>query len=149
MNVHIEARHMKNNIYMTPNFIKEINNKEFLLPSFSYYNCDNGDLSCLENSTGIKFDFFSFSKENGISDKNDTASFASDYSKKVIAEYQKTKMFGILSNSKIGNCIIFFPTRDYFIAYVPKSGIIHNNYWNERFIESNKVETNWYAGIYN
>ena len=133
---------------MTPSFTKEVKGEYFVLPNFSYFNCGDGDLECLQRATEIKYNLIEFSKVNGVSEKEKTMTFAIEYSNKVIKEYNKTGMVEILSDSKIGKCIIFYPDKEHYIAYVPDTFNIRNKFWKGKFIKSNKVEPKWYAGTY-
>lgn len=149
MFVRIEARQERDNIYVAPSFVKEVNDEYFLLPSFSYFGCIESKIECLQAATKIKYDLIEFSKAtNGVTLEKEAIAFAIDYSNKVMNEYEKSGVVDILSDSKIGNCIIFFPDKEHYIAYVPDLNEVHNEFWKERFIESNKAENSWYLGVY-
>ena len=128
MYVRVQARHERDGIYMAPSFYKEIDKEDFHLPNFFYWGCEDSDMECLRAKSKTEYDLIEFAKKSGVTEEKEAMAFAIEYSVKVMKEYRKTRMVEILSDPKIGKCIIFYPDKQHFIAYIPDKAKIHNKF---------------------
>jgi len=145
--VKIESRLKDQQKYIYPYYLIEKNNKEFLLPNFLYFKC-NDDLSCIEKSSDKKYNIYEYARLNNINDK-DAVKFVYNQSVEINKVFNQINVKNIISDSSnIGKCIIFFPNAGEFIAYVPNSKNISNDFWKKKFIKKNQIYENWFAGIY-
>jgi len=145
--VRLEARDKKNGIYRVPFFSKEIGDTLYLLPNYSYYGCSTNDTSCLEIATKKEFNVLEFAKANGIENKKEALIYTGKYIDEVIAEYEKIGVKEILSDSKIGECVIFYLDKEHYLSYVYDTNKIYNQYWKSKFISKNKIDKKWYSNI--
>lgn len=145
--VRIESRLQNGNKYIYPDYLIEKNNKNFLLPNFLYFKC-NDDLSCIERSSDKKYDIYEYARLNNVSDK-DAVKFIYQQSIELNTVFNRLNIKSVVSNNiTIGKCIIFFPNAKEFIAYVPNSKEIKNDFWKEKFTKKNQIYENWFAGVY-
>jgi hypothetical protein len=142
--IRIEARKKNGDIYEAPFFTKELNNVKYLLPNYTYHNCKINDTVCVYKKSNKKFDIIEFAEANEINRKK-ALEYTGKYIEKVLNEYSKIGVREVLSDSKIGNCIIFYYQDHNYIAYVPDINKINNEYWKSRFVPSNKIDDKWYA----
>lgn len=145
--VNIESRLTENNKYLYPYYVIEKNDKKFLLPNFSYFKCSY-DLSCIQKYSEKKFDIYEYARLNNVTDK-DAVKFVYDQSMELNEVFHRLNITSVISdNISIGECIIFFPNSEEFIAYVPNSKKIKNTFWKEKFTKKNQIYNNWFAGVY-
>lgn len=144
--ISIEARNEKENVYKAPFLIKEANNIKYLLPNFKYYDCKVPSIECLKDVTSKKFDILEFSSDFN-DDDIDPYIFVSNNTDKAFEEFEKMRIHKIVSNSTIGDCIIFLLNEKEYLAYVPNVENIVNRNWKSRFIKENQIDKNWYSGI--
>jgi hypothetical protein len=145
--VRMEASHKKNGIYRVPYFSKEIGDTLYLLPNYSFFGCSTNDTSCLELATKKKYNLIEFAKVNGIVSKKEALIYTGRYIDEVIAEYEKIGVIDILSDSKIGECVIFYLDKEHYVAFVYDTDKIYTEYWKSKFIPQNKIASNWYSNI--
>jgi hypothetical protein len=144
--VTIEARNEKDGIYKAPFLTKELNGKEYLLPNFLHHGCTIPEKECLEKISTKKFDILEFHSDNNPDSTVDAYTFANEYTLPIFNEFEKLRAYYIISDSSIGNCIIFLLNEDYYLAFVPNIEDIINDFWKSKFAEENKIEDNWYFG---
>ncbi|MFC5046662.1 hypothetical protein [Aquimarina hainanensis] len=145
-NIMIQARNHQKDKPIAYFFTKEINKKKFLLPNLSLFNCKLNDSTCFKKHTNKKFDIDGFIKASNIKNNNDVHQYTYNFIKEVITEYEKTGVQKIISNSDIGNCIIFYLNEKYFLAYVPEISNVYNVFWKNSFNDKNKIDKYWYSG---
>ena len=69
-----------------------------------------------------------------------------DFTFELFKEFERINIFRIVSNSWIGDCIIFDINENDYLAYVPDIKNVKNEFWKSKFIEANKIDEHWYAG---
>ena len=141
--VRIESRYIKDGIHQAPFFTKQLNNRNYFLPNASYYGCDFGDFKCLEKATEVGSDPIDFAYENNVS-KEKANIFIGDYTKKIIREFEKLRLSQVLSDSKIGDCLIFFLKDNYRLIHVNIPSEIYNSYWKTEILKAEKINQRWY-----
>lgn len=145
-NVSIKATQIKDNKYKVSFFTVAVDNKNYQLPNFQFFDCKTGDTICLRNFTPRKVDLLEFGYANGYKDKNEGYKFTSDYIENVMREYNKINIYKVSSNPSIGDAVIFYYEENNYIAYIPDISKVKNESWKERINEKNKIKQNWYKG---
>jgi hypothetical protein len=141
----IEARFEKDGVVQAPFLEIEINGTEFLLPNFKYYGCEVPTPDCFNHITK-KFDIAEFNTQFNKDSDVDGFSFVYDFTFELFKEFERINIFRIVSNSWIGDCIIFDINENDYLAYVPDIKNVKNEFWKSKFIEANKIDEHWYAG---
>lgn len=144
--VKIEARNEQDGIYKAPFLTKELNGKEYLLPNFSHHGCVTPGKECLEKISSKKFDILEFNSDNNADSTIDPYTFSNEYTSTIFNEFEKLRAYHIISDSGIGDCIIFLLDEEHYLAFVPNGADIKNELWKSRFIEENKIDDKWYSG---
>lgn len=139
--VSIEARKMDNDKYVAYKFTKEIGEEEFTLPNYNYYS-----KSQIENDT--LFDVFKYGIANGWNGFEEADNAARQYSDSLMGEFEKMNIYKSFSSKKQGDFIVFYLDSTEFIAYVPDSSRIYNEFWRARIFSAKQLEKNWVLGRY-
>lgn len=137
-----EARNEMDGVFKTPFLKKEIDGQSYLLPNFEYYECEEPVQECLPKG----FDIEKFYELNITKTSQEPHKFVRDYTTPIFKEFEKIRVYRILSRSSIGECIIFYIDENNYVAYVPDIEKIHNELWKLRFVPDNKIGEHWYAG---
>ena len=145
--VRMEARDKKDGIYRVPFFSKEVGDTLYLLPNYTYYGCSTNDINCLAKATKKEYNTIEFAKANGIEDKKEGLNYTGKYIDLIISEYNKIGVREILSDSKIGECVIFYLDKEHYMAYVFDKDKIYNEHWKSMFIYQNQICKNWFSNI--
>lgn len=144
--VNITASHEKNGFFKAPFLSKELDGEDYVLPNFNYFDCNSHEKDCLEKRTTKSFDIIDFYEVSNKSTLGNPYAFSYKYTFPIFSEFEKIKVYRIVSDSDIGNCIIFFIDKKNYLAYVPDVNEIENEVWKSRFTEENRIDWYWYSG---
>lgn len=129
-------------------FTKEINGNKYLLPNYKLFDCNILDKECLSKHSKKQFSVKEFAIANGIENDEQIRIFTENFVDNTINEFKKLNVNSVLSDSKIGECIIFYIDDKNYIAYVPNLNNIYNELWESKFINENMIKEKWYYGQY-
>lgn len=133
--VRIKARTEREGKYIAYKFSKKLEGKYYTLPDFNFHQEKQSQNKSI-------FDELVYAKAKGI-----TMDSLKKYSKEVIQTFECSKMVEIISDSKIGDCIIFHPNNDSYIIHVLNPEKIYNEFWKEQILKAKEVQKGWYVGF--